>query len=109
MERGVFWLIDGDLLAVLYDEEASFGIAKSGNNYNHKLLWDHVKPPKCNKPFDYYPRGRVEIANKGTPVIYMSSHIGEEFLKVIMDAFHISGTVKIHYDGSNHYKCHLDR
>ncbi|SEA70146.1 hypothetical protein SAMN05216349_12350 [Oribacterium sp. KHPX15] len=46
--RGVFWLIDEELLAVPYDDSSSVGIAKSGNNYNHKLLWCHVKPRKCN-------------------------------------------------------------
>ena len=40
--RGVFWLIDEELLAVPYDDSSSVGIAKSGNNYNHKLLWCHV-------------------------------------------------------------------
>lgn len=63
--RGVFWLIDGKIFAVPYDADASFGISKSGDNYNHRLLWDYVKPKGCNKPYDYYPRGRVEQSNKG--------------------------------------------
>ncbi len=52
--RGVFWVIDGELLAVPYEDNSTIGIAKSGDNYNHRLLWDYVKPRKCNKPFDYY-------------------------------------------------------
>ena len=106
---GVFWVIDGELLAAPYDERASVGIAKSGNNYNHRLLWDYVKPPKCNKPFDYYPRGRVEISNKGKPIVYMNPQIGEEYIRQIIECFGLMETPRIHYDGSEHYKSHLDR
>ena len=77
-------------------------------NYNHRLLWDHVKPKKCNKAFDYYPRGRVELSNKGKPVIYMSTNIGMEFIPKIMELFEINEEPKIHYDGSEHYKSYCD-
>ena len=87
--RGVFWLIDGKIFAVPYDADASFGISKSGDNYNHRLLWDYVKPKGCNKPYDYYPRGRVEQSNKGKPIIFMSVNIGEEYIPVIMEQFGI--------------------
>ncbi len=107
-KRGVFWLIDGELLTVPFDENATFGIAKSGDNYNHRLLWDHVKPKKCNKAFDYYPRGRVELSNKGKPVIYMSTNIGMEFIPKKMELFEINEEPKIHYDGSEHYKSYCD-
>lgn len=69
-KRGVFWLIEESIISIPYEPDAAVGVAKSGNNYNHKLLWDYVKPNKCNKPFDYYPRGRVEFNFKGKPVIY---------------------------------------
>ena len=74
-KRGVFWLVDGKLLVCIYDDAATAGLAKSGDNYNHRLLWEHVKPRKCNKPFDYYPRGRVEVSNKGKPIVYPKSRI----------------------------------
>ena len=41
-KRGVFWLIDGELLAVPFDENATFGIAKSGDNVaamTHRLAY----------------------------------------------------------------------
>ena len=106
--KGVFWLIDDELLTVLYDENAVFGIAKSGSNYNHRLLWDHVKPKRCNKPYDYYPRGRVETGNKGRPVIYMNRNIGDEYIPQIMERFGLSESPIIHYDGSEHYRSHID-
>ena len=109
-KKGVFWLIEeGELLAFTYEEGDIIGVAKSGDTYNHRLLWDHVKPRGCNKPFNYYPRGRVEISNKGKPVVYMNRNIGEDAIELIMKAFNLSDTPQIHYDGSEHYKCYLDR
>lgn len=106
--RGVFWLIEGEILAVPFDSNIDFGVAKSGNNYNHKLLWEHVKPKKCNKPYYYYPRGRLEFSNKGKPLLYMNINIGEEFIPIIMEQFGLKDKPIIHYDGSKHYKCYLD-
>ena len=107
--RGVFWLIEGELLICPYDGNVKVGVAKSGENYNHRLLWDHVKPPKCGKSFDYYPRGRIEIGNKGKLVIYMNPNIGAEYIPIIMEKFGLSEVQRVHYDGSNHYRSHLDR
>ena len=38
--NGIFWVIDGELYAFPFYEGSSFGVAKSGNTYNHKLLWN---------------------------------------------------------------------
>lgn len=108
MKKGVFWLIDEVLLAVPYEDDSTTGIARSGDNYNHRILWNYVKPRKCNKPFNYYPRGRVEISNKGKPIVYMNLSIGEEFIPEIMKYFDLEEEPRIHYDGSNHYKSHFD-
>lgn len=51
-KRGVFRLIDGKLLCFPFIENAQYDVAKSGNTYNHKLLWEHVRPKGCNKPYD---------------------------------------------------------
>ena len=32
--RGVFWIVEGKLLAVPYDEDATEGLSKNGFNYN---------------------------------------------------------------------------
>ncbi len=104
--RGVFWIIDEEILAVPYFDTAAVGVAKSGDNYNHRLLWDYVKPKRCNKPFDYYPRGRVEVNNRGKTVVYMSPYIGEEYIPRIMECFGLTDVPRIHYDGSDYYKCY---
>ena len=110
-KRGVFWLIDDseppDLLICPYEDGDNIGLSKSRTNYNHRLLWEYVKPKGCSKPYNYYPRGRVEISNKGKPVIYMNINIGEDILEQIMSAFGLTEKPKVHYDGSKHYKCHL--
>ena len=107
-KRGVFWIVDGKLLAFPFDESATEGIAKSGKTYNHKLLWEHIKP--CNTPFDYYPRGRVDWDNQGRPTIYLNPNIDESFINQIKLDFGIrpSDDCRIQYDYSDHYRCHLD-
>ena len=107
-QKGVFWVIDGELHAFPFTGEFAEAAAKSGTNYNHKLLWQHVKPRGCNKPFDYYPRGRVETNSRSCPVIYMNPNIGAEIIPQIRNAFGMTEEPVIHYDGSWHYRCHLD-
>ena len=109
MKRGVFWLIDDQLYAFPFDGSHPEGIAKCGNTYNHKKLWDSLKPAGRHVPFDWYPRGRVEITNQNEPVIYMSPHIGTEWLGQIMLAFDIPTVPVIRYDHSEHYRCYLDK
>lgn len=108
MSRGVFWIIDDELLAFPFMEDSLGGIAKSGNTYNHKKLWNDVKPRGCNRPYNYYPRGRVDISNKGKPIIYMNPNIGDEFIPLIKSEFGLRSEPIIRYDNSQHYKCYLD-
>lgn len=107
--RGVFWIVEGELKAYVFEKGAEYGVAKSGNTFNHKLLWEYVRPCKCNRAFNYYPRGRVDYNGKGRPVIYMNPNIGEEYIAEIKIAFGLTDDPVIHYDGSEHYKCYLDR
>ena len=107
--RGVFWIVEDELKAYLFEEGAQVGVAKSGKTFNHKLLWEHVRPAKCNRAFNYYPRGRVDYNGKGKPVVYMSPHVEEKFVEEIEEAFRLAEKPLIRYDGSQHYKCYLDR
>ena len=77
LSRGVFWIVDDKILAFLFYEDSGIGVAKSGNTYNHKKLWSEIKPKGCNKPYNYYPRGRVDISNKGKAIIYLNPNISE--------------------------------
>lgn len=107
--RGVFWIVEDELKAYVFEFGAEKGVAKSGVTFNHMLLWPHVKPAKCNKEFDYYPRGRVDYNGKGRPVIYMNPNIGEDYVEQIAKAFELTDEPIVKYDCSEHYKCYLDR
>lgn len=108
LSRGVFWIIDGKLFAFPYSEEYSCGIAKSGVTYNHKKLWKEVNPKSSNVPYNYYPRGRVEITNRGKAIIYASPHVDKYDIDAVKVEFGIRENPKICYDYSEHYKCYLD-
>ena len=111
--NGVFWIIDGEVLAVPFSEETkkaySDAVAKSGSTFNHQKLWDKVKPKGCSKSFSYYPRGRAVSSNKGKTVIYLNPNIDKKYIPVIKSAFGIQEEAMIRYDYSEHYKCYLDK
>ena len=107
--RGVFWIIEDELKVFPYEEGSIYGVSKSGDNFNHRLLWVYIRPAGCRKPYDYYPRGRVEYKKNGTPVIYMNPNIGSEYILQIKNAFDLNEEPVIRYDYSEHYKCCLDR
>ena len=107
--EGVFWLVEDELLAFPFDKSIyREAVAKSGRTYNHKKLWQFIKPKGCNKPFDYYPRGRAVISNKGEIIIYMNPNIDKKHIPEIKATFNISEEPVIRYDYSKHYKCYLD-
>lgn len=111
--RGVFWVIEEGgrerLLAFPFISGAVTGVAKSGNTYNHKKLWEYVRPRSINKPYDYYPRGRVELTKRGCAVVYLSPHIKGHFLTEIKNSFGLTGNIRLQYDFSRHYQCFHDK
>lgn len=108
--NGVFWIIDDKLYAFPYDENKyREAVSKSGTAYNHQKIWEYIRPKGCgNKPFDYYPRGRVVIIRGDRPVIYMNPNIDEKHVTEIIEAFNLQIEPVIRYDYSEHYKCYLD-
>lgn len=108
MCRGVFWVVDNELISFPFVENDTMGVAKSGATYNHKKLWQYIKPRGCNKPYNYYPRGRVDFTNKGKPVIYMNPNVDESFISEIKSKFGLRENPIIRMDNSEHYKCYLD-
>lgn len=101
-------MIDGALLAYPFIEGVyAGGTARSGVTYNHKKLWELVRGSR-GKPYNYYPRGRVDADNRGQPVIYMSPHVSPALLSEIQAVFAITSQPLLRYDNSRHYRCHLD-
>lgn len=106
--RGVFWVIDGALLAYPFAEGVyAEGTARSGVTYNHQKLWEQLHGSR-GKSYNYYPRGRVDADNRGQPVIYMSPYVPLSLLPEIQAAFAITSQPLLRYDNSHHYRCHLD-
>lgn len=116
--KGVFWIADKRYIFRIPCDtngyitgETDYPLnSKDGTNYNHKLLW--VKLPKSitgNKPFDYYPRGRVEVRN-GRATVYLNPDINvAEVQNYITETFGLSKENGINFvrfvsDGSDHYK-----
>jgi hypothetical protein len=90
--------------------------AKSRKTYNHKKFWKneiqnnpHHKPHN-KKSFDYYPRGRVAIANNRAD-IYLNQNINKPtILSEIKQRFGLHGVSKVRVivDNSTHYQCFID-
>ena len=63
----MFWVVDGDLLAYPFVEGVyGGGAARSGATYNHQKLWEQLHGSR-GKPYNHYPRGRVDADNRGCP------------------------------------------
>ena len=93
--------------------------AKRGNTYNHKRLWEieirgnPAHKHYSRKPYDHYPRGRVEVANNKA-TIYLNPNINEaRFIDAIKQRFGLSEysirEVRVVNDNSSHYRCFMDR
>lgn len=118
MYKGIFWLAGGKLLTVkvLCDgngaplEAADFS-AKSGENFNHRAEWARLpRSVTGGLPFDYWPRGRVEIRRGRATVFLHPSLNRESVLRLIRSAFRLDGEIPVRAvsDGSAHYHCEVD-
>ncbi|MGN0804161.1 MAG: hypothetical protein ACI4MN_02120 [Candidatus Coproplasma sp.] len=119
--KGVFWVIEERFSDFVFripcnacgeiTGETEYPLnSKEGINYNHKKLWS-VLPCNLtdNKPFDYYPRGRVEIKN-GRAVVFLNPDVNYfEVREKIIQFFGLTAengikSVRFVSDGSAHYK-----
>ena len=118
MHRGIFWIKNLDnleenkpfLLRIKTNQEGdalSFDLSpnsKDGNNYVHRYAW--LMLPKNltkNKPFDYYPRGRVEIKHKEA-LLYINPILNEERIINYLKQEFCLAEVKVILDFHEHYK-----
>ena len=125
--KGIFWIND---LEDIYNNKLYFQVpcdafgeidsdielnSKSGKSFNHENTWKKLSYKETNgEVYNYYPRGRVEIAN-GKAIIYCSPYICTDELKNwIIQKYNLTkhngiNSVRLVADGSNHYKCYLDK
>ena len=86
--------------------------SKFGENFNHKLEWEKLpKSITCANPYNYYPRGRVEIKNEKI-TFYLHLILNDErIVKRIINEFGLDNAnipIRIVADGSEHYNFLID-
>ena len=80
--------------------------AKSGDNFNHKAEWEKLSRSVTDgRPFDWFPRGRVEI-KRGRVVIYAHPSLtADDCVGQIKEEFGLADVdVRVVADGSSHYR-----
>ena len=57
--------------------------------------------------YNYYPRGRIVVRN-GRATVFLNRHIAnDEVIAAVSQIFGL-GIPKVHAEGGEHYKCHID-
>lgn len=111
---GIFWAIgeseseltESNLFCVVepYDE----GDTAEKLIFNHRRFWQTLdKKITRGKPYDYFPRGRVEIRN-GKATVWLNVNILHLADKIIETYSLSSIEVRVKVDGSKHYNSHFD-
>ena len=123
MYKGIFWIkqkeegrfipitvkAECDEYGNLLDERVRFS-SKSGESFNHQEEWEIFEAMPGGEyrglPYNYYPRGRVEIKNKKATV-YLNPVLCTEYIKrLIFEKFGLFRdgiNVRFVADGSSHY------
>ena len=101
-KRGLFWYVDGKLLCFpVSDDEVDV----VGNN--HKRFWETLpRSLTGGMPYNYYPRGRVELRH-GKAVVYLHPTLCTlEMDTRIRQAFSLPDEMQVSFkaDGSRHYR-----
>ena len=124
MKKGIFWCKDANsespeliVVSSVCDrngnpaEPTAFS-SKAGENYNHKTEWANLgKRVTGGQPYNYYPRGRVEIRN-GKATIFLNPVLDNDAVLIkilIVFELHRSDelrSIEVKRDGSKHYQYH---
>lgn len=125
MKKGIFWCdsfgCDSPHLIVVSvkcdadgksDRPIDFS-SKSGQNFNHKAEWQKLsRSVTRGQPFNYYPRGRVEIKNRKATVYLNPDLNNTVVLNEIIENFELKNqqdlkSIAVKSDGSSHYHYYL--
>ena len=124
-KKGIFWIVDRENLQS--NEPYLFCIpvdrmgapiagapipplnSKHGDNYKHKKTWEEYLPAalRRGKPYNFYPRGRVEIKDAQNAIVFLNPVLAaEDVVAYLKEQFCLENRVlKIVADGSAHYRC----
>lgn len=116
MQKGIFWYLSKKEFIIVSvacnengkaEKQAVFS-SKSGNNFNHKAEWAKLsKRVTRGRPYNYYPRGRVEIYEKSIKIFLNTDINRKEIIEEIIKRFDLSDVkreIKVINDGSSHYR-----
>ena len=127
MKKGIFWCVNVEstqpqLITVSVNCDADGHAeskvtysSKSGDNFNHSVEWQKLdKHITRGYPYNYYPRGRVEI-KRNKAVIFINPVLNTKaIIEKIFEVFELSESdnlksISVKCDGSRHYKYLLDQ
>lgn len=87
--------------------------SRKGDSFTHKETWSLLAGKRKElrrRPWNYFPRGRVEIGGNKA-IIFINPHIAScgSFKEMVESTFHLEEIeVKVVIDSSKHYYCHGD-
>jgi hypothetical protein len=103
---GLFFYVNGQILTDFVDIDSAqlYGDFKIGDS-SHYNIWDEKYEKIYNKPYDYYPRGRVVYKYKENKyILYADKCIKEKGINEIIKTFSIEGE-NVEIDTDIHYVC----
>lgn len=126
MYKGIFWIVDEEnlhnndryLIKIKTDRQGTileYDLplnSRNGDNYAHKETWKTLPYALTrNKPFNYYPRGRVEIKRSKCTIFLNPSINKPDIIDYLKEQFELNdfGSIRIVADHSNHYKARLGK
>lgn len=104
---GLFFYVNGKLLVYLNDINNAevYGDCKIGRS-SHYHVWEEKYYKIYNKPYDYYPRGRVVFKYKDNKyILYADKCINENGINEIIESFEIENENKEIDKTDSHYVC----
>ena len=117
MQKGIFWYLSKRKFIIISvtcnengktEKQAAVFSSKSGNNFNHKAEWAKLsKHVTKGRPYNYYPRGRVEIYGESIKIFLNTDINRKEIIEEIIKRFDLSDAkkeIKVINDGSSHYR-----
>lgn len=119
--KGLFWLSEKlIIIKAECDTDGNFFkmpdsnlLSENRKEFNHKSAWQTLPKSDTNgKPFNYYPRGRVQI-KRGNAIIFTNENALPEIenIKRAFGLFNGNGIadIKIKVDMSDHYLSEYDK
>ena len=127
MRKGLFWAIDRETerrlltYSAVCDKNGAVEAgqppynSKKGDSFSHERSWplatESLSQRICNRPWNHFPRGRVEIAN-GKATVYYNPVLSEwaDFETAVVREFELDGfPMRFVPDYSSHYESKGDK